>query len=99
MHKGIDIYTGRPALVRAAAGGRVVQAGRMRGFGRTVLIRHANGVETRYGHLSSFAPGMKTGKRLAAGAAIGKTGRTGNATAVHLHYEILSGGRAINPLR
>ncbi len=99
IHKGIDIYTGRPRAVHAAAGGRVAQIGSLRGFGRTILIRHANGVETRYAHLSSYAAGLKKGARVRAGAVIAKTGRTGNATAVHLHYEILNRGRAINPLK
>ncbi|GAB4519547.1 MAG: hypothetical protein Kow00133_05300 [Amphiplicatus sp.] len=98
FHKGVDLYTGRPRPVPAAGDGTVAEAGKQRGFGNTILIRHRNGVETRYAHLSSFAPGMRRGARVRAGDVIGQTGRTGNATAVHLHYEVLLDGRPHDPL-
>ncbi|MBB5520010.1 M23 family metallopeptidase [Amphiplicatus metriothermophilus] len=98
FHKGVDLYTGRPRPVLAAGDGIVAEAGKRRGFGDTILIRHRNGVETRYAHLSGFAPGMRRGARVRAGDVIGRTGRTGNATAVHLHYEVLIDGKALNPL-
>ncbi len=98
LHKGIDLFTGEPRAIIAAAPGRIIEVGRQRGFGRTVLIRHRNGVTTRYAHLSSFAPDVREGARVAAGAVIGQTGQSGNATAIHLHYEILVDGKAVNPL-
>ena len=99
LHKGIDLYTGGARPIYAAGDGRIVQLGSQRGFGRTVLIRHRNGVETRYAHLSDFASGLKIGSKISAGSVIGRTGSTGNATGVHLHYEILVSGKAINPLQ
>ncbi|MEL7487718.1 MAG: M23 family metallopeptidase [Pseudomonadota bacterium] len=99
IHKGIDLYTGQARDIIAAGPGRVVQIGRQSGFGRTILIEHRNGVATRYAHLSSYAPRLKSGDRVAAGTVIGRTGASGNATGVHLHYEILVNGRAIDPLR
>lgn len=97
-HNGVDLYTREPAPVAAAGEGVVSFAGRQSGYGNVVLIRHRNGVETRYAHLSSFAPHIRTGRRVSQGEIIGRTGRTGNATAVHLHYEVLIDGRSRNPL-
>jgi murein DD-endopeptidase MepM/ murein hydrolase activator NlpD len=98
FHNGLDLYTGAPRLAVAGAGGRVIFAGEQRGYGLTVDIDHGRGVATRYAHLSGLAPGVRAGARLAAGDAVGRTGKSGNATAVHLHYEILVDGQAIDPL-
>ncbi|MGF1543373.1 MAG: M23 family metallopeptidase [Parvularculaceae bacterium] len=95
-HEGVALYTGRPAPVAAAAAGEVSFVGRLRGYGLTVDVRHGRGVVTRYAHLSRV--GVDPGARLKSGARIGLTGSTGNATAVHLHYEIRVDGRPINPL-
>ena len=70
-----------------------------RGYGLVIEIAHANGVITRYAHLSSVAPELREGERVSAGQPIARTGRTGNATAVHLHYEILVDGRPLDPVR
>lgn len=99
FHDGLDLYTGSPRPAHAGASGVVEFAGVRRGYGNVVRISHGNGVATRYAHLSSISPRIKPGARVATGEVIGQTGRTGNATAVHLHYEILVGGRAIDPLR
>ncbi len=72
--------------------------GSQRGYGRTVTIRHSRSVKTRYAHLSSYAGRLREGARIRQGEPIGMTGATGNATAVHLHYEILVRGRPINPI-
>lgn len=98
FHNGVDLFTRIPAPVWAAADGEVAVAGDLRGYGETVLIRHGRGVETRYAHLSEYAVGVRPGARVRAGQLIGRTGRSGNATAVHLHYEILIDGRAVNPI-
>ena len=98
FHYGFDLYTGRPAPIYAGGDGVIEAAETMRGYGKTLLIRHGNGVETRYAHLSSYAPGISRGARVRMGDKIGVTGRTGNATAVHLHYEILVDGKRHNPL-
>ncbi len=99
FHSGLDLYTGAPRAVVSGAGGRVAFAGDRRGYGLTVEIDHGRGVATRYGHLSDLAPGVREGASVGAGAVIARTGRSGNATAVHLHYEILIDGRAVDPLK
>jgi murein DD-endopeptidase MepM/ murein hydrolase activator NlpD len=98
FHRGVDLYTRGPAPVYAGGDGVVTAATSMRGYGNVIFIRHGDGVETRYAHLSEFAPGLRPGVRVRSGDYIGRTGRTGNATAVHLHYEVLIDGRRQNPL-
>ncbi|WDI31400.1 M23 family metallopeptidase [Hyphococcus flavus] len=98
FHRGVDLYTRGPAPVYAGGDGVVTAATSMRGYGNVIFIRHGSGVETRYAHLSEFASGLRTGNRVRRGDYIGKTGKTGNATAIHLHYEVLVDGRRINPL-
>lgn len=98
MHHGVDLYTGRPATVYAAADGEIEFAGDKGAYGETIVIRHGAGVKTRYAHLSGYARGLREGGRVRAGEAIAETGRTGNATAIHLHYEIIIDGRTENPL-
>jgi murein DD-endopeptidase MepM/ murein hydrolase activator NlpD len=99
FHNGLDLYTGAPRAVAAGAGGRISFAGDQRGYGLTVEIEHGRGVATRYAHLSDLAPGVREGASVGAGTVIARTGRSGNATAVHLHYEILIDGRAVDPLK
>lgn len=97
-HRGVDYGAQRGARVVAVASGVVRQAGRMGGGGRTVMIRHDRGYETRYLHLSSFAKGMRPGRHVSQGQMIGRVGSTGLATGPHLHYELLRNGRHRNPL-
>lgn len=98
MHRGIDFAapTGTPVL--AAAAGVVETAGRNRGYGNYVRLRHNAAYGTAYGHLSRFAKGLRSGQRVEQGEVIGYVGATGLATGPHLHYEILIGGRQVNPL-
>jgi murein DD-endopeptidase MepM/ murein hydrolase activator NlpD len=98
FHNGIDLYTRTPEPIYAAADGVIEIAAAVNGYGQMVLIDHGSGVKTRYGHLSSYSPRIRKGRRVNAGEAIGLTGSTGNATAVHLHYEIIVDGVAMNPL-
>jgi murein DD-endopeptidase MepM/ murein hydrolase activator NlpD len=69
------------------------------GYGNLIELRHANGIRTRYGHLSAFARGLRVGERVEQGETIGYVGSTGLATGPHLHYEFLVNGRPINPQR
>jgi murein DD-endopeptidase MepM/ murein hydrolase activator NlpD len=97
-HRGVDYGAPRGAPIIAVASGVVRKAGRMGGGGNTVAIRHARGYETRYLHLSSFAKGIRPGRRVTQGQMIGRVGSTGLATGPHLHYELLRNGRHRNPL-
>jgi murein DD-endopeptidase MepM/ murein hydrolase activator NlpD len=99
FHEGVDLYTGSPRAVVAGGDGRIQSIGTLRGYGLTIEIRHARGVSTRYAHLSSVAPNLRAGMSVAAGETIARTGKSGNATAIHLHYEILIDGRPRDPLR
>jgi murein DD-endopeptidase MepM/ murein hydrolase activator NlpD len=97
-HLGVDFAAPRGTPVRATADGRVVMAGWKRGMGRMVRLRHANGLETLYGHLYRTASGLRSGTRIRQGQIIGYVGSTGLATGNHLHYAVRRGGRYVNPL-
>jgi murein DD-endopeptidase MepM/ murein hydrolase activator NlpD len=77
----------------------VTMVGRTSGYGNMVEIRHANGIRTRYGHLSSFAKGVRVGQRISQEQTIGFVGSSGLSTGPHLHYEFLVNGRPTNPQR
>lgn len=98
MHRGTDFAapTGTPIL--AAGDGTVVRAGPFSSFGNYVRIRHANGYETAYAHMSRFARGVRSGTRVRQGQVIGYVGTTGRSTGPHLHYEVLRRGAQINPV-
>lgn len=84
-HHGVDIglHTGDPVM--AAFSGTVRVAGRMGGYGNCIVVRHANGLETLYGHLSKI--NVKPKQTVTAGEVIGLGGSTGNSTGPHLHFE------------
>jgi murein DD-endopeptidase MepM/ murein hydrolase activator NlpD len=92
QHTGVDYaaVTGTP--VRAIGDGTVIFAGWKGGYGRTVEIRHKNGMVTRYAHLSALGAGIRAGARVQIASTIGKVGSTGLATGPHLHFETLVGG-------
>jgi murein DD-endopeptidase MepM/ murein hydrolase activator NlpD len=96
-HLGIDYAarSGRP--IRASAKGKVVYKGWKGGYGRTIEIKHANGVKTLYAHMRGFAKGIKRGKYIAQGKVIGYVGTSGRSTGPHLHFGLYKHGRAKNP--
>jgi len=98
FHYGLDLYTRSPSAIHAAGDGVIEEMKSQRGYGRTILIRHSGRVKTRYAHLSSYARGLRQGDHIRQGQVIGLTGESGNATAVHLHYEIIVNGKPRNPL-
>jgi murein DD-endopeptidase MepM/ murein hydrolase activator NlpD len=98
-HQGTDYAAGYGTPVRATADGTVTMVGRSGGYGNVVEIRHANGIRTRYGHLSKFAKGLRVGQRVGQEQTIGYVGSTGLSTGPHLHYEFLVNGRPTNPQR
>ena len=81
--------------MRATAAGVVANAGWSGGYGNMVEVEHADGVSTRYGHLSAFL--VSVGDRVAAGEPIGRVGSTGRSTGPHLHYETLRDGKTVDP--
>ena len=83
----------------AAGNGIVEKVGWESGYGKYIRIRHANGYETAYGHMTAFARGMEQGKRVRQGQIIGFVGSTGLSTGAHVHYEILVNGRFVDPMR
>jgi murein DD-endopeptidase MepM/ murein hydrolase activator NlpD len=91
-HEGIDYAADVGAPVMAAGDGVVRQAGRAGGYGNLVEIRHANGIVTRYGHLSRIL--TRPGARVTQGQVIGRVGATGLTTGPHLHYEFRVNGAA-----
>jgi murein DD-endopeptidase MepM/ murein hydrolase activator NlpD len=93
-HPGIDISAAYGTPVRATADGDVVFAGRERGYGILVVLDHGT-TTTRYAHLS--ASWVHAGQRVLRGEPLGAVGRTGRATAPHLHYEVRLGGEALDP--
>jgi murein DD-endopeptidase MepM/ murein hydrolase activator NlpD len=96
-HEGLDFAAPSGTPIFAAADGVVESARYERGYGRTVRLRHPDGVETVYAHMSRFTRGLKAGDRVRQGAVIGAVGSTGMSTGPHLHYEIRIAGRAQNP--
>jgi murein DD-endopeptidase MepM/ murein hydrolase activator NlpD len=94
-HRGVDLRAAYGEPVSAMAGGTVVYAGTQGGYGHTVVVEHANGVRSRYAHLSSIL--VDQGSEVTAGDAIGRAGRSGRATGTHLHFEVTQDGRPIDP--
>lgn len=99
VHKGVDwaAPTGTPVV--AAFDGIISTAGDGRGYGNLVRIKHDNGRETRYAHLSKFSKNAKPGTKVSAGDVIGFVGTTGFSTGPHLHFELREGVKAIDPLK
>ena len=97
FHPAVDISTQKGQPVNATATGRVFSTGRNGAYGNLVEIDHGFGLTTRYGHLSEFATAV--GNTVQRGDVIGYVGATGRATGHHVHYEIWSNGRTINPMQ
>jgi Peptidase family M23/Putative peptidoglycan binding domain len=96
FHAGIDILAATGTPVAAAAAGRVTYAGWLAGgWGKLVVVAHADGVRTMYTHLSSIA--VRLGQRITTGDRLGAVGATGDATGPHLHFEVRLGGAAVDP--
>lgn len=96
MHEGTDIAGPYGTPIYATADGVVTYADWSSGYGRLVKIRHAFGVETRYGHLSQIR--VSVGQKISRGERIGDMGNSGRSTGTHLHYEVRIGGNAVNPM-
>ena len=96
-HKGIDWATPVGTAVMASSAGTVVKAGWGSGYGYVVYINHADGRQTRYGHLSKVL--VSQGQTVSQGQKIALSGNTGVSTGPHVHFEILINGSQVNPLK
>lgn len=98
QHNGVDLANREGGFIYAAADGRIVTADYRSGYGNFIEIDHGRGVRTRYAHLAEFDPNLRPGMRIAAGAPMGRMGMSGNATGVHLHYEVVVDELSVDPL-
>ena len=97
-HTGVDFGAPTGTRVKATGEATVVFAGRKGGYGNLVILRHPNGYETYYAHLSKFAPSIRPGRTVSQGDLIAYVGSTGASTGPHLHYEVRIAGRPQNPM-
>ena len=98
LHTGVDYGTSYGVPIMAAGDGVVEKAQWVSGYGRYVMLRHVNGYETGYGHMSKIAAGIEPGVRVRQGQVIGYVGSTGISTGNHLHFEIKINGRFVDPV-
>jgi murein DD-endopeptidase MepM/ murein hydrolase activator NlpD len=94
-HEGQDIDAAYGTPVQVTASGRVIIAGRQRGYGNVVYVDHGNGLSTRYGHLSEID--VTVGQTVTRGQTIGFVGSTGRSTGPHLHYEVRINNQPVDP--
>jgi murein DD-endopeptidase MepM/ murein hydrolase activator NlpD len=97
LHHGVDFVSYSHPQVMTAADGIVTFAGQNDGYGKKLIISHANEITTLYAHLASFA--VQVGDAVSQGDVIGIMGNTGRSTASHLHYEVHLNGQRIDPLK
>ncbi len=99
MHTGVDWGAPFGTPIFAAGNGEIEEIGLKGGYGKYVRIRHANGYETAYGHMTAFARGLQVGSRVRQGQIIGFVGSSGLSTGSHVHFEIIVNGRFVDPMR
>jgi murein DD-endopeptidase MepM/ murein hydrolase activator NlpD len=97
MHEGLDLLAAVGTPIHAAADGVVLNFGPAGGYGNWVRLAHAGKLITVYGHLSRFAPDLQIGQPVLRGELIGFVGNTGRSTGAHLHFEIQTNGRPVDP--
>lgn len=97
FHTGIDIIGDKGDEIIATGKGKVIFASRKNSYGKLIIIDHGNNYKTYYAHLSTILVNLN--QEVEKGDIIGKIGRTGRATGVHLHYEIRYNSKPINPIK
>lgn len=97
MHKGVDIAAPRGTEIYAVEEGTVTFAGRQRGYGNVIVIKHSDTYTTKYAHNSQNY--VTKGETISKGQLIGLVGATGRASGAHVHFEVRESGQAINPIR
>ncbi len=99
MHTGVDWGAPFGTPIFAAGNGEIEEIGLKGGYGKYVRIRHANGYETAYGHMTAFARGLQVGSHVRQGQIIGFVGSSGLSTGSHVHFEIIVNDRFVDPMR
>ena len=98
-HNGVDLASYHGANILASAGGDVIisrNSGYNGGYGKYIVIKHSNGTQTLYAHMSATT--VNAGEHVSQGQVIGKMGNTGKSTGTHLHFEVRKGGVPVNPI-
>jgi murein DD-endopeptidase MepM/ murein hydrolase activator NlpD len=98
LHKGTDFAAPTGTPIYAAGNGVIGRYGPFSDYGNYALIKHANGYETAYGHMSRYVAGLHAGSHVHQGEVIGYVGMTGGATGPHLHYEVHINGAPVNAM-
>jgi murein DD-endopeptidase MepM/ murein hydrolase activator NlpD len=98
-HYGVDYAAPTGTPIWAASSGRIIFRGWRGGGGNTIIMRHDNGMQTVYMHMSRFARGQKVGDYVRAKTVIGYVGSTGMSTGPHLHFEVRVNGKHVDPLK
>lgn len=96
MHSGTDFAGSKGTPIHVTADGVVTKAGWHSGYGNTVIVQHAFGIETLYAHMSEIR--VREGQTVSRGDRIGGMGNTGRSTGTHLHYEVRVSDRPVNPM-
>jgi len=96
-HRGVDYAAPRGTPIKTAGDGKVIFRGTKSGYGKVVIVQHGGNITTLYAHMSNFASKARLGSRVRQGQTIGFVGKTGLATANHLHYEYRLNGVHRNP--
>ena len=95
FHRGIDIAAPAGAPIKAAQSGTVIFSGHLSGYGNTIILEHAGGYRTLYGHASKNL--VKEGELISAEQVIGEVGSSGRSRGTHLHFELQKGSERIDP--
>jgi murein DD-endopeptidase MepM/ murein hydrolase activator NlpD len=99
IHTGVDWGAPFGTPIFASGNGEIETIGLEGGYGKYIKIRHANGYETAYGHMSAFARNLEEGSHVRQGQVIGYVGSTGLSTGSHVHYEIIINDRFVDPMK
>jgi len=98
-HLGVDYAAPYGTPIRAIASGKVIRKGYRGGYGKSITIKHSNGIKSLYAHMSRYKKRLRVGQRVSKGDIIGYVGSTGRSTGPHLHLGIYKCGKAVNPAR